>query len=165
LVPAPTGVDQGFRCALSPEARVFLDRQPYLTNPPEALPVPRSPHVPLAALALVFACSNSNSPRLPDGEIVGQVDLLAEPPQPPTTGVVQLYTSPSAVEARHPSREAPLVGGPGNWTFQLEGVPPGTYYLGACFSFGCTTHSDIEGHPAPVTVISGETTSATVNFY
>ena len=47
-----------------------------------------------------------------------------------------------------------------DWTFRLEGVPAGTYYLGACFDFGCGTHSDIEGHPAPVEVVGMETTTA-----
>ena len=126
--------------------------------------MPRSPHLLTAALALMFACSNSNSPQPSGGEIEGQVDLLVDPPQPPTSGVVRLFTSPSAAKGGHAFREAPLAGGPDKWTFHLEGVPPGTYYLGACFAFGCNFHSDIEGHPAPVTVTSGETTSATMDF-
>jgi hypothetical protein len=128
-----------------------------------AFAVPRSPQF-LAALALVLACSNSNAPEPPGGEIAGEVDLLLDPPRPPASGIVQLFTSPAALDVGHALREAPLAGGPARWTFRLDGVRPGTYYLGACFSFGCNFHSDIEGHPAPVMVTSGETTSATMNF-
>ena len=120
--------------------------------------------IPLAvALTLVLACSEGESPEF-DGEVEGEVHLLGDLAEPPTSGVVQLYATLAAVDQRTPIREAALTGGPANWDFHLDEVPPGTYYLGACFAFGCGTHSDIEGHPAPVEVIADQTTRAVMAF-
>ena len=116
------------------------------------------------ALVLVTACSDGESPEPPDGDVEGEVHLLGDLTEPPASGAVQLYASLTAVDQRVAFREAALAGGPANWTFHLENVPAGTYYLGACFSFGCGTYSDIEGHPAPVEVVGSQTTTAVMTF-
>lgn len=118
----------------------------------------------LAGVLLGAACSDGSSPGADFGAIEGEVHLLGELTEPPESGVVQLYASLEAVDLRQAFREAALAGGPADWTFQLEAVPAGTYYLGACFAFGCGTHSDIEGQPVPVEVTAGETTTVVMAF-
>jgi hypothetical protein len=118
----------------------------------------------LAAVLLAAACSDGNSPDSEAGAIQGEVHLLGPLPLPLNSGVVQLYASLEAMDQRQAFREAALAGGPADWTFQLEAVPAGTYYLGACFAFGCGTHSDTAGEPAPVKVRALETTTSVMAF-
>jgi hypothetical protein len=118
----------------------------------------------VAVLLLAGACSDGNSPEPQSGEVEGEVHLLGELAEPPSSGVVQLYASLEAVDQREAFREAPLIGGPADWIYRLEEVPVGTYYLGACFPFGCGTYSDIEGQPVAVAVAAGEATTAVMAF-
>ena len=119
----------------------------------------------LVVLALLAAGCGSETPEGSDGAVGGQVHLLGDLTPPPASGVIQLYTTAQASDSRTPVRQAALTGGPADWTFHLAEVPEGTYYLGACFpEIGCGTHSDIEGHAAPVIVSANETTTATFAF-
>jgi hypothetical protein len=119
----------------------------------------------LTALALLTVACANDIPEGSDGDVEGQVHLLGDLTPPPTSGVVQLYTSPQASDTRTAFRQGALTGGPADWTFHLAGVPEGTYYLGACFpGLGCGTHSDIEGQPAPVVVSGNQTTTTTFAF-
>ena len=65
---------------------------------------------------------------------------------------------------RNAVAEVPLQGGPADWTFDFETVPAGRYYLGACFTFGCGSYTDIEGNPAPLDVRPNDTVTATMAF-
>jgi hypothetical protein len=118
----------------------------------------------LAILLLVTACNDSGGPPPEGGQVTGEVHLLGDPPPEAAAGVAQLYISVDDLDRRNPVTEVPLQGGPTDWTFDFETVPAGRYYLGACFTFGCGSYTDIEGNPAPVDVRPNETVTATLAF-
>ncbi len=63
-----------------------------------------------------------------------------------------------------------MTGGPRTFSFALEMLPPGTYYIEACItvaqSVGCApyTAGDPLGRTAPIVIRSGEETSVQVRF-
>ncbi|MDX2191854.1 MAG: hypothetical protein NW201_00775 [Gemmatimonadales bacterium] len=111
-----------------------------------------------AGLATVAACSDANDPGATTGALTGAIRLLDEDNPPPTGGHVRVFRSVAEFEEQLTSTiTAPMTRESGTWRFALRNLPPGTYYLKACWSFGC---ADVRtgGAPRPFTVQAGRTT-------
>ena len=74
------------------------------------------------------------------------VTLVGGLPAGATSRHVALYTSALALEElREPVRRVPLVPAGGDHVFEATDLPAGTYYVRACFSFGCGEHRTAAG--------------------
>ncbi|MGZ8468042.1 MAG: hypothetical protein ACXW61_01340 [Gemmatirosa sp.] len=84
-------------------------------------------------------------PRSPT-ELAGVVTLVGGLPPGAAARHVALYASVFDLEElRDPVRMVPLVPTGDAFAFQATDLPPGTYYVRACFSFGCGEHRTTAG--------------------
>jgi len=121
----------------------------------------RSAALAMLALAAV-GCSDDIS--IPDGAGLLRTTITLESSHgTPASGELQLFLSPDQFENGNPSWTSALTGGPTKWDGEVL-LGHGTYYLRACFDFGCGDHRTIEGEPAPVEMVDGEITEVELSF-
>lgn len=126
--------------------------------------------LPLAAV-LVAACSTDDpaAPSTdPNGTLRGTVTVVGDPAPPSAGSRVYLLADPDAPRSAA-VRTGTLEGGPRVYTFALDAVPAGRYYVQACLqlgsSTGCTFYVRTVGEePAPVDVRPGAVTELAVRF-
>jgi hypothetical protein len=120
----------------------------------------------LTGLVLLAVCALgcSDGITIPDGAGALKVKVrLHGPPATPTSGELRLFLSEEAFENGDAAWLGTLTGGPDEW--HAEGVfAPGTYYMWACFDFGCGEYRTPTGEPRPIEVEEGETTEVEAAF-
>lgn len=117
----------------------------------------------LAALALttlftISAC-DSGSGLEGGGTLEGTV-VLNGTGAVGTSPHVMLYTSPTDFDLRQNGARVDLTGEDFPFDFRVGHLDPGTYYLEACFAFGCGAYSN-QGDPG-VSISDGQTTTITL---
>jgi hypothetical protein len=116
--------------------------------------------------AALVGCDSSTSPEAL-GTLTGSVTLLGSAPVP-NSGVFSLYESLSEYDARHSAYEGPLtptLALPRTYEFHLENIRATTYYITACFSFGCGEYRDaVTGDLIAVKVAPRTTTRLEIKF-
>lgn len=124
----------------------------------------------LAFSSTLVLSSCSADPAGPaEGRLTGAVTVVGDLlPDGNGSGEVFLLPGPDASKTDALRREA-LRGGPHAYSFSLDAVPPGTYYLEACLRFaaglGCAPFTtDSRGNPTPVEVRSGRHTEVQIRF-
>lgn len=118
---------------------------------------------PLCAV-LFLGCSGGTEPSDTLGAIRAEVTLLGGSAGQATSGELRLYSSVAGFEDEAAVRGAALAGGPDAWQGTIADVAAGTYYLKACFNFGCGEYRTSAGAPRPVTVTAGRTTEVSATF-
>lgn len=120
----------------------------------------------LACGLLLSGCAEE-SVGVVAGSIEGTVTVVGDP-LPVGNGELFLERDPDAPR-EDAVRRVSLAGGPQVYTFVLEDVPAGTYYLEACLSFpagrGCAPYTvSPQGDPSPVRVRGGQSTQLQISF-
>jgi hypothetical protein len=126
----------------------------------------------LISLGLVLGCAGSRGivppPDAATGTVSGTVTLLGTDESGVSTGHLSLYSSLGDFEVRRVAYDGPLTPTqPGGRTFSfvLAVIRPGTYYVTACFAFGCGEYRDPQrGELVPVTVPAQGTTQLDLSF-
>lgn len=77
-----------------------------------------------------------------------------------TSPHVMLYSSPTDFDLRQNGARVDLTGEDFPFDFRVGHLDPGTYYVEACFAFGCEAYSN-QGNPG-VSVSEGQTTTITL---
>jgi hypothetical protein len=126
--------------------------------------------ISVAASFGVLACAERNSPVEPvplTGALTGTITLLGSVGVAPS-GRVALYPSLADFEQRRAAYDGALTRVTGYermYTFQLDSVHAGGYYLTACWVFGCGEYRDKEtGALLTTVVVAGQRTHLTVDF-
>lgn len=112
-----------------------------------------------AGVSALAACSDSSSPSdMPQhGAMTGTVELLGNVTNPPPSGELRLYKSQEDLDQQEVHRKVALAGQGANWAFGLDSLAGGSYYLQACFNFGCGEHRSQAGELIAVPVTAGDT--------
>jgi len=123
--------------------------------------------ITLAALFSSGCAEDATTPAY--GQLAGSVTVVGDPlPNGDGSGEIFLLRNPDDPK-RDALRREGLQGGPRAYTFHLEAVPRGTYYLEACLRYaagvGCVPYTlDPSGHPTAVVVHSGRPTEVQIRF-
>ena len=80
--------------------------------------------------------------------------------QPGPSPHLNLYASPTDFDLRRNGARIDLTGQGFPFDFRIQNLIPGTYYLEACFDFGCVAYQN--GGDAGIPVNEGETTTITL---
>ena len=126
----------------------------------------------LVLLGILIGCAGPGEVAAPSdstaGSVSGTVTLLGTADTDVSAGRVSLYASLGDFEVRRAARDGPLTRtetSARTYAFVLEAVRPGTYYVTACFAFGCGEYRDSErGELVPVVVPVRRTTWLTLQF-
>ena len=104
----------------------------------------------LAAAILSFGCRESSGVVAPadltTGTLAGSVTLLGNAAPAPTTGRISLYSSITEFEQGRPAYEGdltPTSKEERTYTFRVDSIRPGQYFVTACFVFGCGEYRDV----------------------
>jgi hypothetical protein len=101
------------------------------------------------------------------GQLAGTVTLLGDVSPPKSNARVSLYSSMSDFETGHAARvgeATPSAGTPRTFSFRVDEIVPGAYYIRACFAFGCGEYRDDIGALSPVSIRAGRTTMLALRF-
>jgi len=103
-----------------------------------------------------------------NGTLNGTVTLIGTEGPAQSTGHLSLYSSLDDFEIRRAAYDGPLTPiqtGARTFSFLFDVVRPGTYYVTACFAFGCGEYRDHErGDLVPVLVSARGTTRLDLSF-
>jgi len=127
--------------------------------------------VSLPAIVLLLACSGPHRIDAPEppttGELTGTVTLLGDVIPPVSSARVLLYASESDFEIGRASRAGEAsqrAATPRTYTFHLEGITPGAYYIRVCFAFGCGEYRDASGTLSSVPIWAGSKAMLALTF-
>ena len=126
----------------------------------------------IVTLGVLMGCAASTDVAPPsgaaDGTLNGTVTLIGTEGPAQTTGHLSLYSSLDDFEIRRAAYDGPLTPiqtGARTFSFLFDVVRPGTYYVTACFAFGCGEYRDHErGDLVPVLVSARGTTRLDLSF-
>ncbi|HEU4699426.1 MAG TPA: hypothetical protein VFS40_09605 [Gemmatimonadales bacterium] len=118
----------------------------------------------LACAALLAGCASDTGPSDAPGALHAEITLAGASADQVRAGELRLYGSASDFEDEVAPRRTPLEGGPAAWRATVAELAPGTYYLRACFDFGCGDYRTETGAPRPIAVTAGRTTEVTAAF-
>lgn len=118
----------------------------------------RAVRVVALAIVLSLPACDSGTAFEEGGTLEGSV-TVASSSEVGTDPHVMLYTSTSDLSASRGGARVPLNRVGSSFDFRVTSMTPGTYYLEACFSFGCEPYELSDKGPQPVVVRIGETTT------
>lgn len=122
----------------------------------------RFPSIVLVLCALLtFAACDTSSGLEGGGTLDGTVVLQGVGEAGPSPHL-NLYSSPTDFDLRENGARIDLTGGSFPFDFRIGNLDPGTYYLEACFSFGCHFYQD--GGDTGIAIAEGQTTSITLTI-
>jgi ABC-type Fe3+-hydroxamate transport system substrate-binding protein len=121
-----------------------------------------------AALAVsLAACSSDSSPTEPSpttGSIVGTVTAAPGVQINLSNARVAIYATVAEMNADRLIQQTALSGSSPTWSYRMDNVTPGTYYLDVCIAQGGQLLCAFFGNPSPIQVAAGQTTNASITF-
>ena len=126
-----------------------------------------------SAASLAAACSSADpvvAPTPSAGRVQGSVAVVGDPSPPGGLAGSRAYLLAGPEDRRTDAvRQVDLGGGPRLYTFAIDAVPPGRYYLEVCIELGsgaaCSHYAHAVGQdPAPIDVRAGRVTELAVRF-
>lgn len=101
------------------------------------------------------ACGESVAPM--PGRITGTITLAPTFLSGIENSRVAIFTSQENLNMRRPALDVGVTGSFPSYSFVMENVRPGRYYLQACDRLGCITYADADAELRQVVVEPGET--------
>ena len=122
----------------------------------------------LAAGVLLGACGDATGPTATTGAISGTVSVSPGIQANLSNARVAIYASVADMEADRLVKQTAMQGSGAAYTFKIDEVVPGTYYLDVCLAvaggLACGEYSTGGGQPSPISVAAGQTSSVSVVF-
>lgn len=122
----------------------------------------RIPRFVLTLCALVALASCDTGSGIEGGGTLDGTVVLQGGGEVGTSPHLNLYSSPTDFDLRENGARIDLTGASFPFDFRIGNLDPGTYYLEACFSFGCHFYQD--GGDAGIVIVEGQTTSITLTI-
>lgn len=113
------------------------------------------------------ACSSDSSPTEPaatTGSITGTVTAAPGVQINLSNARVAIYATVADLNADRVIQQTALSGSSPTWSYRMDNVTPGTYYMDVCIAQGGQLLCASYGNPSPLQVAAGQTTNASITF-